>query len=378
MLVWQAGVSWDGVAGTDRHMVAHIAEHMDVLWVDPPLSVVHPIRERALLSTLRAPRLTRVSEAILRLTPLVSPFPNRVGVDVATNLVVKHLIRRSVRRSAREVVAVVATSPHPPLTVLPGAPRVYYATDDFVAGAGLLGEARQRFRRIELRRVEEADVLAAISPEILARWEIGPRPAHVVPNGCDLTHFSRVDEAPFPADVTLPQPIAGLVGQLTPRVDLSLLEAVAAAGISLLVVGPRQASFEPGRVERLLGRPNVQWVGEKRFSELPSYLRLIQVGLTPYVKDAFNLASFPLKTLEYLAAGRPVVSTELPAVARLGSQWIRSASAPSEFVQAVRDALAEGLTPETCAQRRGFAATHDWSKRAETFLELIDLERASH
>ena len=51
----------------------------------------------------------------------------------------------------------------------------------------------------------------------------------------------------------------------------------------------------------------------RQFQELPSYLRVIDVGLTPYSQSDFNRASFPLKTLEYLAAGRPVVASDLPA-----------------------------------------------------------------
>ena len=62
---------------------------------------------------------------------------------------------------------------------------------------------------------------------------------------------------------------------------------------SLLLVGPRQATFEIAKLDRLLASPNVQWVGAKNFQELPSYLRVIDVGLTPYSQSDFNRASFP-------------------------------------------------------------------------------------
>ena len=374
LLVWQAGVGWDGLAGTDRHLVTHLLRHVDVLWVDPPRSVVPLVRSRAWASLW--PRTTSPRPGLTRLHPVAPPFPDRPGVDRVTNALTSALVRRTLRRLGRRASVVVGTSPHPPLDPVAGARRVYYATDDFTAGAELMGKRRDRFRRVELRRVAEADVLGAVSPEILARWPTSGRRTFVLPNGCDLAHYDGVDQAPAPDDVALPPPVAGLVGQLSPRVDLGLLEAVADAGVSLLLVGPRHADFEPARVEALLARSNVVWVGQKPFAELPSYLRVIEVGLTPYVPDEFNRASFPLKTLEYLAAGRGVVSTALPAVDRLGSPWIRVAEGPDAFVRELRAAFRESATPGAAAARREYAAGHDWSARAATFLEAVGLAGA--
>ena len=127
----------------------------------------------------------------------------------------------------------------------------------------------------------------------------------MIPNGCEAEHFATADRASPPQDVHLEGPVAGFIGHMSERIDLAMLEAVASSGVSLLLVGPRQKTFEIAKLDRLLALPNVQWVGPKEFEELPSYLRVIDVGLTPYSQSDFNRASFPLKTLEYLAAGRP-------------------------------------------------------------------------
>src|SRR5699024_307712 len=128
----------------------------------------------------------------------------------------------------------------------------------------------------------------------------------LIPFGADTMAYAAVDEVPRPQDVTLAGPIAGFVGHINSRIDLDLLEAIAGRGISLLLVGPRDPAVEPERWARLLGRANVQWAGPKPFKALPAYLGAIDVGLVPYGASAFNEGSFPLKTLEYLAAGRPV------------------------------------------------------------------------
>src|SRR5262249_60607279 len=74
-----------------------------------------------------------------------------------------------------------------------------------------------------------------------------------------------------------------------------------------------------------ISRPNAHYAGRAPASEVPPYLAAMDVGLTPYADTQFNQASFPLKTLEYLSAGLPVVSTDLP-----GARWLRDDLARSD------------------------------------------------
>jgi teichuronic acid biosynthesis glycosyltransferase TuaH len=146
----------------------------------------------------------------------------------------------------------------------------------------------------------------------------------------------------------------------------------------LLLVGARHPKFEVDRLQRLLARPNVAWVGPKEFEALPAYLRLIDVGIVPYLDSAFNRSSFPLKTLEYLAAGRSVVATDLPATRWLDSDLIEIASGPTPFADAVDRALAQDRSASLIERRQAFAAQHTWVKRAEAFAEAIGLPQPNH
>jgi teichuronic acid biosynthesis glycosyltransferase TuaH len=126
------------------------------------------------------------------------------------------------------------------------------------------------------------------------------------------------------------------------------------------------------RLAPLLARPAVQWVGAQPFARLPEYLRLAAVGLVPYTHSAFNEGSFPLKTLEYLAAGVPAVTTDLPASRWLATPLVRIASGVGSFVDAVRAAIAEGTAPDARERRRRFASEHSYANRARAMLEVID------
>jgi teichuronic acid biosynthesis glycosyltransferase TuaH len=170
-------------------------------------------------------------------------------------------------------------------------------------------------------------------------------------------------------DVDLPRPIAGVFGHLSERIDLTFLEATADRGVSLLLVGSRKPSFS---LESLTARSNVRYLGPKPFESMTGYLRAIDVGLTPYTQSEFNRASFPMKTIEYLAAGRPAVATSLPAVKWLNSEYITSKDTASDFADATATLLRRGRSEELSRNCREFAQKHSWRVRAEQFAALID------
>ncbi|MGI8888436.1 MAG: glycosyltransferase [Nocardioidaceae bacterium] len=371
LLVYCAGVPWAAVQGTDKQLAKQLCRHLPVLWIDPPYSLAHAARRRELRQTLGSSRLRTVAPGIARLVTVAPPYPERSGVSIITDALLRKSIRWALRRVGGSVAAMIVTSPKPDFEAVPRTRHVYYATDDFVAGASLMGKSANRVRKAERRLLEAADFVFAVSREITARWSTDQGPFHVLPNGCDPDHYAHSERAAIPPDVHLSSPIAGVVGQLSRRIDISLLEAVAAQDISLLLVGPLQPDFEPGRISRLLARPNVAWVGEKRFEDLPSYLRVIDVGLTPYADSEFNRASFPLKTLEYLSAGRMAVSTPLPALSELRTPFIRTASGADDFVRETRRAIEESGSDMVRDGCRAFAAQHSWQDRASTLLETI-------
>jgi teichuronic acid biosynthesis glycosyltransferase TuaH len=141
--------------------------------------------------------------------------------------------------------------------------------------------------------------------------------------------------------------------------------------MSLLLIGPKDAAFEPERFARLVSRSNVAYLGRRPFEELPSYLKVVDVGLVPYGDTEFNRWSFPMKTLEYLAAGRPVVATSLPAVRWLDTDLVRLADTPSEFAASVLHQAELARHPELVARRRAFAAQHTWADRADRLVRLL-------
>jgi teichuronic acid biosynthesis glycosyltransferase TuaH len=140
------------------------------------------------------------------------------------------------------------------------------------------------------------------------------------------------------------------------------------------LVGPKDDTFQRSRVGALLQRDNVLWVGPKPFDCLAPYLSAIDVGLVPYTPSPFNRGSFPLKTLEYLAAGLPVVSTDLPATRWLDTQLVAIESSPAEFAAAALRRAASRRDSGEIRRRQAFATLHDWPSRARQFSTVLGIE----
>jgi teichuronic acid biosynthesis glycosyltransferase TuaH len=218
--------------------------------------------------------------------------------------------------------------------------------------------------------VKQSDFIVAANPHVAEIWQSRGYKVTMIPFGADIDAYRDIDRL-APADIGLPAPIAGFVGQINERLDMRLLEAVADRGRSILLVGPHDPAREPEGWSAFIKRPNVRWVGQKQYTELPGYLRAIDVGLVPYTDSPFNRGSFPLKTLEYLAAGRAVVATSLPATLWLQTSLIKVADDPAAFADAVDRSLMEPRTPQIFDARQAFAQQHSWAQRSRAFIDLM-------
>ena len=365
-LLYIPGCRWDDVHGTDYRLAMALAVHVPVLWIDPPLPF-HRAGRRGSALGLRTVEVMEVAPGITRVRSLSVPGFARFGSSVARVLLAR-AIKTTLRRRQLHPFATLLSSPISSFPAGVEGTKLLYVTDDWVAGAELMNLSRRMVQRRLTDNLRAADVCATVSPHLASVLEGTPgadASVVLIPNGCDLP--ARGD------DGTPRRRNAGLIGQLNERLDMQLLEAVQDAGIPLLVIGPRtEHDAETGRrLDAFLAAPNVTWLGELPSRELAPHLAEIGVGLTPYADTAFNRSSFPLKTLEYLASGVPVVASDLPAVRWLNTEFVAIGSDPVEFANQVRRILDSpdeaGLGPK----RRDVAALHTWHVRAAQILRTI-------
>lgn len=371
-VVYLAGTRWGGVAGTDRRLASALGAIVPVLWVDPPFSWL--TRGRGVGGGIEANRAGRtlVAPGVTRLQVLTFPGGSRPGLRGATARMLRARIRAAIRAMDVDVSAVVLASPRERFPLGVAGTRILYVTDDWAAGAEMMGLPATRVRANLAHNVAAADAVAAVSPELADRLQrtYGAL-VEVLPNGCEPVPPGA---EPAPGD----DPAAGLVGQLNERLDPAILEAIVAGGTPLVVIGPRTERDAGTRValDRLLSANGVTWRGELAGNELPTELARMGVGLVPYLDNPFNRASFPLKILEYLASGLPVVSTDLPAVHWLNTDLIAVGRNPEDFACRVREVLARPADAADRSRRIAFAEGHSWRARATRLLSIA-AERAA-
>jgi teichuronic acid biosynthesis glycosyltransferase TuaH len=370
-----AATFWNGTTMLDHHLARELTAYAEVIYLDPPTSFLTRWRNPVAGAAARGPGLERVAEGITVARPRVNPLmERRVGKALAL-LLTRRTMRRAVRKlGSPPVHAVVLPSLNPLFGVLGERFRVFYASDDLVAGADLMGisDPALAARAVELPR--QAEVVVAVSPPLVARLAAAGIEALLIPNGVEVEHFAATMKSRPAADLEdLGPRVVGFVGHLGDRIDAELLAAVADRDCTVLLVGPRQRTATPGLLEALLERSNVHWVGPRRYEELPSVLAAARVWMLPYGDSEFNRASFPLKLLEYLAAGRRVVATDLPAVRWLDTELVSVARTPSEFADAVEAALEHPLSEAESQRRIDFATGHGWSQRVRALAEKMAL-----
>jgi glycosyltransferase involved in cell wall biosynthesis len=144
--------------------------------------------------------------------------------------------------------------------------------------------------------------------------------------------------------------------------------AAALPSATLLLIGPAASDTGPA-LERLDRLGNVHWLGQKPYADLPRYVAAFDVGLIPYVSNAYTRSCFPLKLYEYLAIGRPVAAGGLTELAERGPDVVLAHGATA-FVEAVEQALARTGEVDR-ARRSDLAARSSWEAKTQLLLDLV-------
>lgn len=178
--------------------------------------------------------------------------------------------------------------------------------------------------------------------------------------GVDAEHFGRArsNETVIPPDIAnLPRPILGYFGVIDERLDYGLLRTLAETftDATVLMIGPT-AKVDTAS---LPAAPNVHWLGQRPYGDLPAYVKAFDVCLMPFALNKATEYINPTKTLEYMAAGKPTVSTAVADVVRNFAPVVAVARSVGEFVEAVRASL---LQPTEDRVKAGIAlaAAHSW------------------
>lgn len=229
--------------------------------------------------------------------------------------------------------------------------------------------------RMENRLAAKADIVLALTRELYARFKAVNDKTFYFPSAVDIDYFAGIRDADTgePQDISsIRRPRLGVLGYLDGNLlDVKLLDRLAKAdpGRSIVMIGPYFRKKEA--FTGLKSNRNVYFLGEKRHELVPHYLKFLDVCLVPYVKNKFTSNVSALKLYEYLAMGKPVVSTYFSRDLDEFRGVVGIAGNNQEFLDLVYESLISAENREKVKGRINFAADNSWKKRMDLLEEVV-------
>ncbi len=251
----------------------------------------------------------------------------------------------------------------------------YHCTDDHAGYAEMLGLDPEPVRRAEIELVRGVDVVFTTSqPLYEQKLKINPN-TYLMPNVAEIERFAPVargEVAPAPDLEHISRPIAGFIGAVSSyKLDLRLIEEIARLlpEWNFVFVGP--VGEGDGTQDSILPHlPNIHFIGRRDYALLPRYLAAFDVCLIPYQLNHYTAGVFPLKFWEYMASGKPIVTTPLPAL-QAYLDYVEVGETSDSFATALKSAMKSNDKPEVKLQRLALAETHSWAGRAEEIIKVL-------
>ena len=345
--VWQRLLNWSQALRTRG--VRQVGANLYVCspLVLPPFGATREVNARVLLPrVVRAARRLGMDDALI-----LTYLPTDTALDLVKQL-----------RTPRSVV-------------------VYYRIDNLAA----LTPHAEELRRSERAMVETSDLVLANSRELASLPSEISGNVHVFPPSVNLDAFTPQGAGGANGDAhldpevresvervrRLSHPLIGYVGAISNHINGELVEASVRRRPewSWVFVGPGEAPLKG-----LGDLPNVHFVGQQPHRSLANFIREFDVCIIPYRLNSYTATVVPTKLNEYLAVGKPVVSTNLPAVRHFDEQHgvlTIAGEAPENFLRAVESAMSQSGEHDA-ARRRAAAAHGDWDKRLEEVSALFE------
>jgi len=335
---------WDFVYQRPQHLLSRAARDRRVFFIEEPIFDCGPMH-------------LDVAERECGVQLVVPHLPEGLESEVAREAVMQEMLNNLLRdHGISEYVLWYYT----PMAMgfsrhLRPIATVYDCMDELSAFHGAPEQLTNREQQLFAR----ADLVFTGGQSLYEAKRSQHKAVHAFPSSIDRKHFGRARTLQLePADQqAIPHPRLGFFGVIDERFDCELLEAVARVRPEwqFVLVGP-VVKIDPVKLPQ--GK-NIHYLGAKKYLDLPDYLAGWDIALLPFARNDATRFISPTKTPEYLAAGKPVISTSIRDVVRpYGEQkFVRIADDPADFIRAVEDILSQNTSERL-----------QWLERVDQFL----------
>ena len=353
-IVCLATSPWYPIPTRKQQVMSRIPD-AEILYFDPSATVIAPLKDRRARPLMRAYKNAGVSpqsNITVYSLPPVLPFFNK---SRAVNRLNQKRIARFVREKMREhgfekpVLWVYSPVTVDAVDAIPHSALVYDCVDRHSAYGGLMNPALVDAEELEL--AAKCDAVFATAEPLAERLRTVNMKTSFIPNGANFERFSRAAQPlPAPEDLNgIPHPIFGFVGALQPCIEYGFAAAAAKAHPewSFVWIGAEKPGAALGELKTL---PNVHFLGLRPNEKLPEYLAQFDACLNLFAESDLSRDVSPLKFYEYLATGRPIVSTRQPEQILQYAELIHIADTAEAFIRCCAEALNDTQPARTQAR----------------------------
>lgn len=375
------GNDWYAINRTSSHHIAlRLAKQFRLLYVESPGMRTPRGTGRdwtkiwnKLCGAFRSPR--PIGDQMWHMIVPQIPFRRLPLVKSVNRWLGQLLVKRAMRlkRFRRSLLWFASPDMGPLAGTLGEGFSVYYCIDDYASLPGVDGGEIARLDESLARRANQVFVS---SPALLEDKKTLNSTTEYSPHGVDVALFETACDPRLPVAsgaAGLPHPVIGFFGAIEAWADLELLEYLGRSR-------PNWTFLMIGRVEVPLGplqhRPNFVFPGPQPYATLPRWAKAFDVAIIPFRQNRLVRNVNPLKLREYLATGKPVVSSPMPEVERF-AHCVGIAGTPERFLDELERALREDNEEKSLFRRRQVAAM-SWDARVDQVLSVIAGRLANH
>lgn len=361
---------------TRKQQVMSRIPDAQILYFDPSVSYLAPLKDAEAKPKLRAYKNKAVkpqNNIHVYSLPPVLPFFNRFRL---INKINQKRMARYVSRKMREhgfekpLLWVYSPVTCDAVDHIDRSGLVYDCVDRHSAYGGQMNPAL--VDEMEMQLAEKADMVFATADSLCKRLQKANPKAKFIPNGANYERFSQAAQPqPMPEELAdLQGPIFGFVGALQGCIAYNLIEAAAKArkDWNFVMIGGKKPEADLTALEKL---PNVHFLGLRPNEQLPQYMAHFDACLNLFAPSDLSKDVSPLKFYEYLATGKPIVSTSQPDQILQFAPVIHIADEPDEFIRACEAAL-EDTTTERRDARMGAGKDSSWDARVAQMCRILE------
>ncbi len=375
---------WQGMWRNRQQIMSRLARQNKVLYVEPAgylRDTAAAVRAHGISMLHAAEMESPLPNLWVYRHPTFAPISGRSPFSDITFALRRYLLRRTLRQLGMDKPIMWIFQYHlgEMIGQLDEQLVIYHAVDEYSAYSDMnTPERQQRVRQMELDVIQRVDLVFVTSPALLAsKSKLHPRVV-LAPNGVDYELFANTRyNGERPPDMAhLSTPIIGYVGAINEKLDLNLLiySARRHPDWSFVLVGPVLVTSQRPQLQTLQTLPNVHFLGQRPYQDLPRYMRACDVCTIPYQRNEWTRNISSLKLYEYLANGAPIIATDFPA-AREFADLIHITTDKTSFDAALVQALQEA-SPAHRQQLRAEARQHTWEQRIADMSAAIERQLA--